>query len=102
MSNVMHCPNCGAPVTSEVCQFCGAATGLDTASADMMYDSIDVKEAHLNFWNVIFPSMFAAAFGFFGFVFPILFSDASKGEFTKVVLMCSIFAVICKIIRLRR
>lgn len=88
-----HCPNCGAPVISEVCPYCGAFTGLNTVDADMMYDSMDVKEGHLNFFSLAFPAVFAGAFGFFGFIFPIFFLDnASKSDAVRVVLCCSPFA----------
>ncbi|MCR5719965.1 MAG: hypothetical protein K6F84_05315 [Lachnospiraceae bacterium] len=88
------CPNCGAPVTSEICQYCGTMTGLDTASANMEYPLIECKEAHLNFWNLAFPAIFAFGFGFFGFIFPIAFSMAGDkfGGFAKII--CIPFAVI--------
>ena len=31
------CPSCGAPIVSEICAYCGAMTGLNTAKADMEY-----------------------------------------------------------------
>ena len=30
-----NCPSCGAPIVSEICTYCGTATGLNTAEADM-------------------------------------------------------------------
>ncbi len=88
------CPFCGAPVTSEICPYCGTATGLDTASADMEYPVIECKEAHLNFWNLAFPAIFAVGFGFFGFIFPIAFSAAGQefGGFAR--LICIPFALV--------
>ena len=49
------CPNCGAPITTEICPYCHNKTGLDTKNADMEYPVIDCKEATINFWNTIFP-----------------------------------------------
>ena len=67
MSNIeknLHCPNCGAPVTSEICPYCHVSTGLNTWSADMEYPVIECKEANIGFWSVGFPFIFVVAFGF--------------------------------------
>ena len=61
-----NCPSCGAPVVSEVCAYCGIATGLNTAEADMEYPVLECKAAILNFWTVWFPAIFAFAFGIAG------------------------------------
>ena len=60
------CPSCGAPVVAEICAYCGTATGLNTAEADMEYPVLECKEATLNFWTVWFPAIFAVAFGIAG------------------------------------
>ena len=57
------CPSCGAPVVAEICAYCGTATGLSTAEADMEYPVLECKEATVNFWTFWFPMIFAAAFG---------------------------------------
>lgn len=90
----INCPNCGAPITTEVCPYCNAMTGLDTKMADMEYPVIDCKEANIGFWNVCFPLIFAISFGFFGFVFPLIFLFMESGEFIGELLMCSVFAII--------
>lgn len=64
-NNKNHCSNCGAPVTTEICPYCKCATGIDTMYADMEYPVIECKEANVNFWNVVFPMIFAVMFGFF-------------------------------------
>lgn len=87
-----NCPNCGAPITTEICPYCNAITGLDTKNADMEYPVIECKEANLDFGSVAFPMIFAVGFGFFGFIFPIAFLGSD--DFAIVLLMCSIFAVI--------
>ena len=61
-----NCPSCGAPIVSEICAYCGSATGLQTASADMEYPVLECKEATMNFWTICFPMIFAVAFGFSG------------------------------------
>lgn len=91
---VRNCPNCGAPVTTEICPYCNAMTGLDTRSANMEYPVIECKEADIGFFNVAFPMIFAVGGGFFGFIFPLFFLYAGDGEdFFIVALMCSIFAL---------
>ena len=62
------CPSCGAPIVSEICAYCGTATGLNTAEADMEYPVLDCKEATMNFWTLWFPMIFAAAFGIPGVI----------------------------------
>ena len=90
-----NCPNCGAPVTTEVCPYCNIATDIDTRFADMEYPVIECKEAGITFWNFAFPMIFAVSFGFFGFVFPLSFLFAGdKGEALSVFLFCSIFGII--------
>ena len=68
-----NCPNCGAPITTEICPYCNVVTGLYTQNADMEYPVIECKEANMGFWNVIFPMIFAVSFGFAGLIMPILF-----------------------------
>ena len=67
--NVRNCPNCGAPITTEICPYCKVMTGLDTKDADMEYPVMECKEAVLTFWNTIFPSIFAVSFGGVGILF---------------------------------
>lgn len=88
------CPNCGAPLTTEICPYCQNTTGLDTASADMEYPVIECKEAQITFWNVWFPMIFAVSFGFFGFVFPIVFFITTPDAAIAVLLASSLFAII--------
>ncbi len=57
------CPNCGAPIVSEICQYCGVATGLNTEQAQMEYPILECKEAVLSFWTLWFPMIFAVVFG---------------------------------------
>jgi len=57
------CPSCGAQVVSEICAYCGTPTGLNTADADMEYPVLECKEATVNFFTLLFPLIFALAFG---------------------------------------
>ena len=74
-----NCPSCGAPVVSEICAYCGTATGLHTASADMEYPVLECKEATLNFWTVFFPMIFAVMFGI-GALIPATISLIGHGN----------------------
>lgn len=96
MNEQNHCPNCGAPITTEICPYCNAFTGIDTKNADMEYPVLDCKEAHLNFWNTIFPLIFAVTFGFTGIIFPIVFALLSEDITITIAttLGCSIFVII--------
>ena len=70
-SKAINCKNCGAPVTSEICPYCGSMTGLNTAKADMEYPVLECKEVNIGFWNVIFPGIFFVMFGLIGLVIPL-------------------------------
>lgn len=63
-----NCPSCGAPIVSEICQYCGVATGLNTAEAQMEYPVLECKEATLGFWTIWFPMIFVVAFGLPGII----------------------------------
>lgn len=89
-----NCPNCGAPITSEICPYCNTATGINTAAANMEYEVIECKEARLGFFNTVFPMIFAVGFGFFGFVLPFALASADNEDITTVLGICSIFALI--------
>ncbi len=56
------CPQCGAPITSEVCLFCENATNVNSQSAAMGYPTIDCKEVSPGFWTVLFPGIFLLSF----------------------------------------
>ena len=92
--NGSYCSNCGAPLTSEICPYCSVETGLDSSDVNMEYPVIECKEANINFWNVVFPMIFAVCFGFFGFIFPLIFLFTDNSNFIFVSLFCSIFAII--------
>lgn len=62
------CANCGAPIKSEICQYCNSKTEIPTEYADMEYPVIKCKETNLGIFNVIFPILFSFVFGFAGFM----------------------------------
>lgn len=79
------CPACGAPVVSEICAYCGTATGLNTAEADMEYPVLECKAAILNFWTVWFPAIFAGAFGIAGLSL-LLVALLGSGDITMLLM----------------
>ena len=87
------CACCGAPVTTELCPYCGKPTGLNTATAVMDYPEVECKEAHLDFWTTAFPLIFAVSFGIFGFGFPFIFSSMGDGD-KFAAIICLPFAAI--------
>ena len=82
-----NCPNCGAPVTTEICPYCNVMTGLDTKSADMEYPVIECKEATMGFFQVVFPLIFAGVFGFSGICMPIMFFSIGGDVFPKSLIL---------------
>lgn len=94
MKETFHCRNCGAPVTTELCPYCNSLTGLNTSDANMEYPVEECKEATLSFWNTAFPLIFTFGFGFFGFLFPIIFMSVDKKMGLSVIVMCFPFAII--------
>lgn len=85
--NKKNCPNCGAPITTEICPYCNVMTGLDTKNADMEYPVIECKEANVGFWSVLFPMIFAFGFGFAGFIMPIIIFTLEDGAFPKAMIL---------------
>ena len=82
------CSNCGAPITTEICPYCNAMTGIDTKNANMEYPVIECKEANIGFWSVVFPMIFAVSFGFAGLVMPFIFMTAdTDGVFPSHMLL---------------
>lgn len=81
------CPSCGAPVVSEICAYCGTATGLHTDAADMEYPVMECKEAVINFWSTVFPLIFAVAFGGAGLIALVI---AIKIDTNGVLLLTGI------------
>ena len=61
--DVRNCPKCGAPILSEVCQFCGTYIGkVATADLTPEYPVVECKLAKIGFWTVGFPLMFGGIF----------------------------------------
>lgn len=84
-----RCPNCGAAVTTEICEYCHAVTGLDSNKANMEYPVIECKE--VNIVNPVFLVFFIFIFIFimFGAIFPIIIFNrfSSFSSFSIVMFL---------------
>ena len=49
----IHCQNCGAPITTEICFYCKSRTGIDSKDADMPYEVIEIFEAEKTSGNYL-------------------------------------------------
>lgn len=68
-----YCPNCGTPLTSDICSYCGDVKGIETKDAAMEYPVIECKKASINFMNFYFPLMFGSCFIFSAIVINLIF-----------------------------
>lgn len=59
MANEICCKNCGAPVTTEICPYCGSITGYKAANDEILYPTIKNKSATLTFVTIGLPLIFA-------------------------------------------
>ena len=66
-----YCPNCGAPLTSEICPYCNGVTGVETSDLVMEYPVIQCKEANLTFITSTFFIIFGAFFILIGVGVPL-------------------------------
>ena len=88
------CKNCGAPVLSEVCQYCGCRVdSADTAKLSAEYETLDCKNASLTFWNTIFAGIFSVTFGFVGFL-PLWLDSLAMNADRPPRIFFFIFAVV--------
>jgi len=63
MSENRVCPHCGAPVLSEVCQYCGSFIGeVSTQELASEYPTVECRLARFTFFGTLFPLIFAVSF----------------------------------------
>ena len=98
-----NCPACGAPIVSEICAYCGTATGLNTAKADMEYPVLKCKSVIMNFWTILFPLIFVVAFGIGGLVFFIVAGMLHEERFIFILsgVLFSIVSIVALLFVLR-
>ena len=81
------CKNCGAPITSEVCPYCHNKTGMTKDEGLKDIPTIECKEVVISFWTILFPGIFAFAFGFAGFGMPFIFLNSPGGDFGPAMIL---------------
>lgn len=90
------CPNCGATVSTEICPYCNAPTGINNIVQDVQNNEavINCKEANINYFGIVFPLIFAIIFGFFGFGMPLIFAMIDIEGLRVAIAVCTIFAMV--------
>ncbi len=92
------CPHCGAPILSEVCQYCGTYVGqVATSELTPEYELVHCKNAKLTFWNAAFPAIFGFAFtlpGIAAVLGALSYPYETSGFRARTVLACFMFLLI--------
>lgn len=91
----IHCQNCGAPFTTEICLYCKSKTGIDSKDAEIPYEVIEIFEAEKtnekNIIGILF-SFITLVIGLQGIIFLI------EGKQFDLGILAIIIAVISAII----
>jgi len=91
-NQLKNCSSCGAPIVSEICAYCGVATGLNTAEATMEYPVLECKEVVINFFTVGLPLIFGIAFGMGGFI-PLIIALIGHSEIGVLLMGIPFFLI---------
>ena len=100
MANEICCKNCGAPVTTEICSYCGSITGYEAAKDDILYPVKKSKSAALTFVTIGLPLIFAGLLTVFSIFIGIAlfgaglnaFQSLYVGFFFVIMAGCALFA----------
>ena len=88
------CPNCGAPVTTEICDFCGAPTAVASKNADMRYPAIECVEADMDSKLVSQGFYMGIIFFVFGIGIPVIFITLADFGSSTGGMFLSVFIAI--------
>lgn len=92
--NPVHCSHCGAPITTEICPYCNALTGINADESYMNYPEINCKEASIVLWKILFPMYFVLGFVFIVFItISGLLNGELEGNSVAAWIMCGIFGI---------
>lgn len=86
----IHCQNCGAPFTTEICLYCKSKTGIDSKDAEIPYEVIEIFEAEDIYGKYLISilfSIFILVIGIEGIA--LLFEGNELGIFALVVAAIS-------------
>lgn len=98
---VFTCPNCGARVVGEICEYCGSNTGIETKNATLLYPEFKAKDftdESQGKYFVIFGAFWEGVVTTVMLVF--LAFSIMEGEMLLMVLGWSVFFLIFHIIGL--
>lgn len=88
----IHCQNCGAPITTEICFYCKSRTGIDSKDADMPYEVIEIFEAEKTSGNYLITIPFLILIliiGIQGIMLIINGKDSDLGVLAIIVAVIS-------------
>ncbi len=88
-NGAINCKSCGAPVTTEICPYCGERTGIETVEADMNYPLLECKSVNIDSVVVSFSFVFFVSFFGCGLALVI---EALRSE--MMLIMASILCLI--------
>ena len=78
------CKNCGAPVTTEICPYCGSITGYKAANDEILHSAIKNKSASLTFTTIGLPLIFAGMLTVFSIFIGIALFGAGLHAFQSL------------------
>ncbi len=78
---VITCKNCGAPVTTEICPYCGSITGYKAANDKILHSAIKNKSASLTFTTIGMPLIFAGMLTVFSICMGVALFGAKQNAF---------------------
>ena len=61
-NKVARCQNCGALATTEICEYCKGASGIDKKFIKLEYPIAECKETNVTFKNVVEPIILGSGF----------------------------------------
>ncbi|MCR4651525.1 MAG: zinc ribbon domain-containing protein [Lachnospiraceae bacterium] len=65
------CPNCGAKVYSEICDYCGTKVNIKEQDVTTEYPTVKADNVKPSFLSMGFALIFGATFGYAGVIVPI-------------------------------
>jgi hypothetical protein len=87
MSEQRICPRCGAPILSEVCQYCGTYFGeVSTQELASEYPTVECTLARFTLFGTIFPLIFALCPVLFVLKYILEPDTMEEGAFSMIVI----------------
>lgn len=104
-----NCIHCGAPVTEEICPYCGQSTGITSEQANISYPVIECNSAIMHLELVSRSVIIGFVFIFFGAMLWLMYLAGQEGLrkiaiastpmlFMGLICFTSLFQMICRYI----